>query len=446
MGPEFGLPWTAGGVEGPGRAFVFADPNAGNLRVLDTWFGFNHARDVHDVLAAVRETQGVPWWTVIAADAQGETLFSQIQVVANVPDEHLERCLTPLGRALNAGPERRIVLDGSRSECAWQTDADAVEPGIMGPGTLESPRMPVLFSSGYVANSNSSHWMPNASDRITGMPRIIGDEGTERSIRTRHTFRAIEEQLARGPFTREAMQGLVLSNRSEAAELAAEDTLALCRSSATGRMTSSDGDSVDIGEACRVLASWDRELNAGSRGALLFDRYWRRALELAAADGRSLWTLPFDPKDAIATPAGLNVDSDIFERALADATAELAALQMSLSAPLGEHQFVVRGGAHIPLGGGSEELGVFNIVHAPWAPESGYAGPFDGSTYLHVVSFDGTACPDTVTLLSYSQSDEPASPHHSDQTQLYSEQRWVTGRFCRSEILASPELQRIILE
>jgi hypothetical protein len=36
-------------------------------------------------------TQGVPWWTVIAADADGDTLFSQLQVIANVPDAHADR-------------------------------------------------------------------------------------------------------------------------------------------------------------------------------------------------------------------------------------------------------------------------------------------------------------------------------------------------------------------
>jgi uncharacterized glyoxalase superfamily protein PhnB len=47
------------------------------------------------------------------------------------------------------------------------------------------------------------------------------------------------------------------------------------------------------------------------------------------------------------------------------------------------------------------------------------------------------ACPDAVSLLSYSQSSEPASPHYSDQTALYSNKQWVTDRFCESAIAAA---------
>jgi acyl-homoserine-lactone acylase len=51
-----------------------------------------------------------------------------------------------------------------------------------------------------------------------------------------------------------------------------------------------------------------------------------------------------------------------------------------------------------------------------------------------------------VTLLGYSQADEPSSPHHDDQTALYSQKRWVTERFCEADILASPELEVVPFE
>jgi acyl-homoserine-lactone acylase len=447
LGPEFGLPWTAGDGERGGTAFAFGDPNATNLRMLDTLFALDRARDVADVLDAIRDTQGVPWWTIIAADAEGDVLFSQNQVVANVTDEHLEKCLTPIGRAaLQSGG--RIILDGSRSDCAWQTDDDALEPGIFGPGTLDQPRMPTQLGGRYVANSNASHWLTSANDRITGMPRIIGDEGSERPLRTRDTITELEQQLAAGPVTREALQSIVLSNRSLAAELAVDDTVRMCASEPEGRAISSAGSAVDVREACSVLASWDRRMDVESRGALLFDRYWRRASDLAASEGRELWTIPFDPAEPIATPAGLDIDGGVFSRALADATLELGTGGISLAAALGEHQYIERGGARIPLGGGGGpdgSLGVFNILDGRWDPERGYTGPMEGSTYMHVVSFDGTPCPDAVTLLTYSQSQDPTSPHHADQTRLYSDKRWVPGRFCLDDVLASPALERLRL-
>ena len=447
LGPEFGLPWTAGDAQSGGSAFVFGDPNANNLRMLNTLFALDRARNSRDVLDAIRDTQGVPWWTIISADSAGEALFSQNQVVANVTDEQLQKCLTRLGRAVFES-EGRIILDGSRSECAWQSDDDALSPGIFGPGTLEHPRMPTQFSDHYVVNSNASHWLTSAEDRITGVPRIIGDEGSVRPLRTRDTITEIEDGLAAGPFTREGLQAIVLSNRSLAAELAVDDTLRLCSRDSEGLASSSAGTQVEVREACAVLASWDRRMDVTSRGALLFDRYWRRANELAATEGRDLWTIPFNPADPIATPAGLAIDGDLFSRALADATLELGAGGIPLAAPLGDHQYIERGGERIPLGGGGGpegSLGVFNILDGRWDPELGYTGPIEGSTYMHVVSFDGSPCPDAVTLLTYSQSEDPTSPHHADQTRLYSEKRWVTGRFCLEDILASPALERLVL-
>jgi acyl-homoserine-lactone acylase len=68
-------------------------------------------------------------------------------------------------------------------------------------------------------------------------------------------------------------------------------------------------------------------------------------------------------------------------------------------------------------------------------------GPTDGSGYMHVVQFDGDACPSAATLLSYSQSSEPSSPHYTDQTRLLAKKQWVTERFCEADIAASPELE-----
>jgi acyl-homoserine-lactone acylase len=88
---------------------------------------------------------------------------------------------------------------------------------------------------------------------------------------------------------------------------------------------------------------------------------------------------------------------------------------------------------------------VFNLLDAQFGL-SGFAEPFYGSGYLHVVAFDGSRCPDAVTLLSYSQSSEPTSAHFADQTELFSRKQWVTSRFCEADILASPALEIVQLE
>ncbi len=91
-----------------------------------------------------------------------------------------------------------------------------------------------------------------------------------------------------------------------------------------------------------MLRHWDRSVDSDSRGALLFDRFWRRASAVPAAE---LSRTPFDPADPVGTPRGLNTASPGVGRDLADAVAELRAAGITLDAPLGEHQLVVRNGS-----------------------------------------------------------------------------------------------------
>jgi acyl-homoserine-lactone acylase len=442
VGSGLPLPWNAGGGDEPGRAYALADVNRTNMRMLNTLFAFNHARSSQDILDAIRENQGVPWWTVVAADAQGQALLSQIQVVPNVPDAMFERCITDLGRALFAS-QRFAVLDGSRSDCGFQTDADAVEPGIFGPGDDQHPRMPFTLTRDYVENSNDSHWLPSADGRIDGMPRLLGDERSQRSLRTRGLIAEVEEQKTKAPYTRQILADAMLSNRSYAGDLVLDQSVALCRALPDGKAQSTRGDSVDVRAACEILAAWDHAMDADSRGALLFSSFWVKAFRTSTEAEVALWKVPFDPADPVHTPNTLDAENPLIARALADAIQELEDAKIPLSAALGDHQYVVRRGERIPIGGGTDELGVMNaLTMALDAPDE---SPY-GSGYMHVVAFDGTACPDAVTLLSYSQSSDKSSPHYADQTELYSQRRWVRERFCESAIQAPPELEVLHLD
>ena len=436
-------PWTAGGDGEPGRAYTIRDANATNLRMMNTLFAFNHAKRTEDILEAIRETQGVPWWTVAAADSEGQALLSQIQVLPNVNDEHAARCNTEFGQVLFA-MARFPVLDGSRSDCDWQSDPDALEAGIFGPGTLENPRLPYALSSRYLENSNDSHWLPSADVRITGMPQIVGPEASERSLRTRGLIAELEERLAVSGLDRRAVEDLMFSHRSHAADLAVEGTLEVCDGLTEGTAVTSSGETVDVREACDVLSRWDHTMDADSAGALFFTRYWSRATAFARGAGVSLWAVPFDVESPVTTPNTLDVSSPLVVQALADAVLELSTSGIALDAELGDYQYAARGGRHIPIGGGAGDLGVVNVMEGPFGLD-GFTEAHYGSGYMHIVAFDDDACPDAVTLLSYSQSEDSLSPHHTDQTELYSRKEWVSERFCEDDILSSPELEVIDL-
>ncbi len=126
----------------------------------------------------------------VAADSSGQAYYADRSIVPHVTDEHAARCNTALGRA-TFELLRLPVLDGSRSSCEWGSDPDAVQDGIFGPGNL-----PSLFRSDYVTNSNDSYWLANPEAPLEGFDRIIGDEETARSLRTRLGLVMVRERLA----------------------------------------------------------------------------------------------------------------------------------------------------------------------------------------------------------------------------------------------------------
>ncbi|GAA2771239.1 penicillin acylase family protein [Streptomyces showdoensis] len=421
LGPQLPLPWTTT------TTFALNDPNAANLRASDTALGFARSRSTQGLVDALRRTQGLPWVNTIAADSSGHTLFTQSQVLPRITDELAQRCSTPLGRATY--PASGVaVLDGSRGDCALGSDPDAVQPGVFGPA-----RMPVLRDAPYVENSNDSAWLANAERPVTGYERIFGTIGTPRSLRTRGAVEDVAAMAGRGGLTVADLQRQQFANRAPAGDLAAADTARACAAVLA-----------DDPEACRVIGAWDRTMETGSRGALLFDRFWRRFT--AGTPLAEQWQVPFSAADPVRTPHTLNTDAPGFGKALRDAVAELRGAGIALDAPLGRHQFVVRNGARVPVGGGTEALGVWNKTEPVWNPAGGgYTEVAHGTSHVQAVGWDGGRCPVARTLLTYSQSSNPLSPHYADQTALYSGERWVTSRFCEKDILRSPELRIVVV-
>ncbi|MEV7094107.1 penicillin acylase family protein [Amycolatopsis sp. NPDC051045] len=418
----FPVPWTAK------SAYALRDANATNLRGLNTWFELDQARSTADIVSTLSRTQGVPWVNTIATDRAGNALYADIQVVPHVTDELAKRCSTPVGRETFAA-DGLPILDGSRSSCRWGSDPGALEPGIFAPS-----RLPQQQRRDYELNANDSAWLANARAPITGYPRIVGDQGTERSPRTREALLTAEA----GGFTTDSMKKMLFADHSLFADLAAPDLAKLCASFPGGQAPSSSGP-VPVGPACTALANWDHTYTLDTRGSLLFQRF---AVRLG---GLPRFTVPFDPKAPLTTPHTLNVGDPGIRQAFGDAIAELRTAGLPPDARLRDGQAVTRGGERLPIHGAQNFLGVLNVMTPQWDPARGNIEVAHGSSYLQVVGFGGRACPDSSTLLTYSQSANPRSPYFSDQTKLYSRGEWVKGRFCEADILRSPALRVVVL-
>ncbi|WIV53083.1 penicillin acylase family protein [Amycolatopsis nalaikhensis] len=416
------LPWTAK------SAYALRDANATNMRGLNTWFELDQARSTADVVGALSRTQGVPWVNTIATDRAGNALYADIQVVPHVTDEHAKACSTPLGQGTFAAVGLAI-LDGSKSSCGWGSDAGALEPGIFAPS-----RLPQQQRRDYELNANDSAWLANAKAPITGYPHIVGDIGTERSPRTREALLTAEK----GGFTTDSMKKMLFADHSLLADLTAADLAKLCASFPDGQAPSSSGP-VPVGPACDALASWDHTYTLDTRGSLLFQRF------AARLGGVDRFSVPFDPQAPLTTPNTLNVGGAGVRQAFGDALVELRTAGLAPDAKLRDGQAVTRNGERIPIHGAQGFLGVLNVMTPVWDPARGNVEVEHGSSYIQVVGFSGHGCPDSSTLLTYSQSSNPKSPYFSDQTKLYSRGEWVKERFCEADIVRSPALRVVVL-
>jgi acyl-homoserine-lactone acylase len=431
------LPWTNA------VAFTMGDANAANFRYLNHFFETDQAQSVRELDAILRRNQGIPWVNTIAADSNGEAYYADFSVVPHVTDEQAAVCDTPVGVA-TFQLLRLPILDGSRSSCEWGSDPDAVQPGTFGPSNL-----PSLFRDDYVTNSNDSYWLSNPEQPLEGFDRIIGDERTQRSLRTRSGLLMVQQRLdgtdgrPGDRFTIDQLQDTVFSNRQYAGELFRDDLVDFCEQHPT--LLDSSGNPVDVSEACPVLAAWDLHDDLDSNGAILFRRFASRVL--ASVGGvlppPGVFDVPFDAADPVNTPRGLNTANPNVGRALADAVQDLRGAGIPLDAPLRGFQYERRGDEQIPIHGGPGSLGVFNAINVTWNPGGGgYPDVSHGSSFVMVTGFGGEGCGVVDrSILTYSQSENPDSPYYADQTHLFSDKQWVDVPYCESEIAADPELQ-----
>ena len=434
-GPVLATGWT------DRSAFALADANASNLRSTNEWLAMGTAHDLTQLRAAQDTYQGLPFVYTLATDTGGTTYFADASVVPNVTDALAERCVgTSEGKPQD--PDM-VVLDGSRSGCVWGRDTDAIEPGIFGPG-----HQPRLVRADYLANSNNSPWLVNPASPITGYPRIYGDAAAEmeRGLepRPRVGLDMISRRLAGtdglGPagFTLETLQATARGKRNYTADLGRTDLLKTCRAHPVP--TASDGRRVDVRAACATLARWDGRGGLDSRGAVLWREFFTGVLDTPPpADGpwHGWWRVAFDPAHPVTTPRGFDADDPTPRRALADAVQFFQDNHIPLTLTPGQAQHY----ESVPVPGCTEGEGCFDRIrtHGPLGKDGRYPDVDSGSSFMMAVELTPGG-PRARTVLTYSESANPASPHHTDQTVLFSRGQWVTERFTEAEIHADPYL------
>ncbi|MBE7373886.1 bifunctional acylase PvdQ [Pseudomonas lopnurensis] len=408
----------------PRHAYALQDVNLGNTRALQQWMAMNQASDLDDLRTALQDIQGVPWVNTLAVDDQGNALYMNASLVPNVPAERLAECAD---QALLA--QGLPGLDGSRSDCDWQPDPGAAQPGV-----VAGRHLPLLQRGDFVQNSNDSAWMSNPAAPLVGYSPLVSRENRPLGARARYALARIGGHGER-PLSEDFLIRLVTDNRVHLADLILDDLLAFCASRAADHALTA---------ACSALASWDRRaaLDSGL-GLLYFQRF-----VAALAEPDAAWSHPFDPQHPLNTPRGLAWQKPQvarqLEQALREATHEIEQARWPERTRWGQIQFATRGDARISIPGGDGHMGIYNAIQS--RPDAdGRLEVVGGSSYIQLVSFDERG-PVAKGLLAFSQSSDPASPHYKDQTELFSRQEWRGLPFTREQIDADPNLQLMRIE
>lgn len=412
------------------------------------WRGVNaltsiyQAKNVHQLAAAEDKYQFSPA-NVIAADSEGDVLYTDPGPVPNLSAKQRADCKVAGG------------LDGSRSACMWRSDDKSAAPGILPPAKL-----PHLIRSDYAANMNDSFWLTNPKQPMTGYADSLGSTGTQRTLRTRSGLYQIEQRLAGkdddkgNGYTLAQLQSLLMNDLSYTGVILRDDLVKLCRKHPKVTIKPADektSTTVDISEACGVLARWDLHTDLDSRGVALFREFMNEGVSKEKTkDYQPIlppgwhYRVAFDPAHPVTTPRGLDTQNNpnVLE-ALARAVNKLRDAGVALDAPLGKLQYVTRNGKRIPIHGGTNADGVLNIIGAPFdSKAAGYPRVTgSSSSWIQATEF-GKDGPKSRGLLTYSESTNPESPHYADQTRRFSQKRWIDLPFDAQALDAASKSSR----
>lgn len=463
-GPLMALPGLSAD---PMTVFAVRDANLENIHTFAQWQAMAQAEDMNDFIDAHRQFNAMPWINTIAASADGRAVYIDNSTVGALSPESMASWQTQIA----ANPRLQylylarglVILDGSSETNDWiETDSPV-------PNTEPFDRRPLIESDKYVFNANDSYWLSDPENPAPALSPLYGATNSPRSVRTRMNIELLRPNSPLGfagddgKFNLTEVQDALFGNQSLTAQLLLPELLAECE--ANPEQSLSDGNKVDLGEACDVLAAWDQSFDSDSRGAVLFREWLTRYPYNETYLGNMLFKNGFDPANPATTPNGLANPTEALAK-LAEATAMLAAAGFELDIALGELQRGHRADQIFPVHGGNRHEGIANLqvttsrgdnpTETPiFTGSNDYVGDskslsdsgynvVHGSSFIMTLSYTDEG-PEAEAILSYSQSGDPESPYFSDQTALYRDKTWRKILF-KPEAIAAGAISTRVLE
>ena len=363
-------------------------------KMLEQWFRMGEARSLQEFQSALR-MMSVPMWHANYADAQGHIMF--------VFDGLVPR---------RSGHDYQYwsrVVPGDTSETLW-TDYLSFEEL---PKSIDPP-------SGWHQNANEPPWMMTQPrlDR-SRFPAYVAPTGEALpQMRTLRSLRMITEHPK---ISYQQLLDKKHSTRMELADRILPDLL----KTAGGT------------DAARVLAKWDRQTDADSRGAVLFQLFVDRYFSGAGGGMADKLRVKYDPARPLESAHGL-ADPASAAAALAAAADECLKRYGALDVKWGDVFRFASGKADLPGNGGPGASGLFRTV-AFSRREGNRFYAASGETIVCAVEFARTQR--AQCLLGYGNATQPGSPHLEDQLPLMVQKKLLPVRREKKDIETNLELR-----
>lgn len=364
---------------------------------LAQWWAMGRARNFAEFEVALQRLQ-IPMFTVLYADREGHIL-------------HLFNGHVPV-RQSKTGPEGPSpgnfddwaqVLPGDTSATLWRN----IHPYRDLPRVLDPP-------SGWLQNANDPPWTTTLPLEIDPddyptyiAPRPFMDFRAQRSAR----MLAEDQQISF-----EEMVKYKHSTRMELADRLLDDLIPAARQRGNALAR----------RAAEVLAAWDRQANADSRGAVLF-AFWAEAM-----DSDRLFAIPWSEQSPLTTPDGL-ADPASAVSVLEAAAAKVESAYGALDVPWGAVFRLHYANMDLPANGADGSLGVFRVLD--FAPsKDGRFQAVQGDSYVAAIEFSDPVRARVLT--SYGNASQPGSPNVGDQLALFAQKMLRPVWRTRQEIKA----------
>lgn len=381
------------------KALAWKSANFDACDFVEQWYLMGKAKNLREFRRAL-DMGAAPMFNICYADVEGNCFYL---FNGRFPDR-------PPGYPWDA------IVPGGTSATEWNR-------------TLPQSRLPSLLNppGGYVQNCNSSPWYTNLKAPIDR--RQFPDDLTPNfnTLRQQHSLLMLngDEKLSLDEvMKRKYTTKLLLADRVK------EDVLKAARGQTV--------DGVDLGEAVKLLEAWDNTAGRESKGGVFFTEFWdaytKSFTVTKRADLDKFYRVPWDEKRPAETPIGIG-NQGAAVKALAVAVKATTAKFGKLDVAWGDVHRLRRGDLDVPIGGYSETLfgdyGPFRVV-SHGAPKDGKRVATGGDSYVFAVEF--TNPPTAYSISAYSQSSDPKSPHHADQSALFAQEKWKRAWFTEEDI------------